>query len=100
MIGANCQIVDGSGHALSFEDVENRIHTKGEPNPVIIEDCVWVGANCFILPGARIGQGSVISAGSVVASSIPPMAVAAGNSAKVIMKYKSGITDHETNLAN
>lgn len=29
LIAANCQIIDGSGHDLSFDDVANRINTSG-----------------------------------------------------------------------
>jgi len=32
---------------------------------------VWVGANCVLLPGTRIGDHSVIAAGSVVNSEVP-----------------------------
>jgi len=84
LIGANCQIMDGNGHDLSFNDVKNRINTKDDGRPIIIEDCVWIGANTIILPGIRIGRGSVIGAGSVVTKDIPPMVIAAGNPAKVI----------------
>lgn len=87
LIAANCQIFDCSGHDLSFECIENRIHTKGVSKPVIIEDGVWIGANAIILPGVTIGRGSVIGAGSVVTKSVPPMAVAVGNPAKVIKNY-------------
>jgi acetyltransferase-like isoleucine patch superfamily enzyme len=54
------------------------------PRPVIIEDNVWIGFDCCILPGVRIGAGSVIGARSVVDSDIPSSSVAAGNPAKVI----------------
>ena len=84
LIAANCQIMDGSGHDLSFDRVENRINTTGTAEPILIEDNVWIGANCIILPGVRIGYGSVIAAGSVVAKSIPPYVIAGGNPAKVI----------------
>lgn len=84
LVAANCQIIDGSGHDLSFGDVENRINTKGDCHPIIIEDDVWIGANTIVLPGVRIGKGSVIGAGSIVTKDIPPMVVAAGNPAKVI----------------
>ena len=87
LIAANCQIFDGSGHDLSFPDVANRINTIGDAKPIIIEDNVWIGANCIILPGVRIGQGSVISAGSVVHKDIPEMCVAAGNPVKVVKHY-------------
>ncbi|GGY82266.1 hypothetical protein GCM10011613_28780 [Cellvibrio zantedeschiae] len=87
LIAANCQIMDCSGHDLSFEDVENRIQTKGTSSPVVIEDNVWLGTGCVVLPGVRIGRGSVIAANSVVTKSIPPMTLAGGNPAKVIRTF-------------
>lgn len=87
LIAANCQIIDGNGHDLSFPDVANRINTRGDAKKIIIEDNVWIGANCIILPGVRIGYGSVIAAGSVVVKDIPAMCVAGGNPAKIIKDY-------------
>lgn len=84
LIAANCQIIDCNGHELSFEDVENRVNTGSDGKPVIIEDCVWIGANSIVLPGVRIGRGSIISAGSVVVKDIPPMVLAGGNPAQII----------------
>lgn len=84
LIAANCQIMDCNGHELSFENVSARIHTSSEGKGVIIEDAVWIGANVIVLPGVRIGRGSVIAAGSVVAKDVPPMVVVAGNPAKII----------------
>jgi galactoside O-acetyltransferase len=46
--------------------------------PIVIEDKVWIGSNAVVLPGVRIGYGSVIGAGSVVSKDIPPMVVAVG----------------------
>jgi galactoside O-acetyltransferase len=46
--------------------------------PIVIEDKVWIGSNAVVLPGVRIGYGSVIGAGSVVTRDIPPMTVAVG----------------------
>jgi len=53
---------------------------------VIINDDVWIGANCNILSGANIGKGSIISAGSVVSGEIPEFSIAVGNPARVIGK--------------
>lgn len=89
LIAANCQIFDGNGHDLSFADVSNRIHTTGDASPIEIGNSVWVGANCIILPGVKIGRGSVISANSVVVKDIPSMVVAGGNPARVIKSYAS-----------
>ena len=84
LVAGNCQIMDASGHESSFHDVENRINTSDSGRPIVIEDCVWVGANCLVLPGVRIGRGSIIAAGSVVVHDVPPMVIAAGNPAKPI----------------
>jgi acetyltransferase-like isoleucine patch superfamily enzyme len=85
LIAANCQIMDGNGHDLSFDNVENRINTKGSVKAVKIEDCVWIGSNSIILPGVTIGRGSVIVAGSVVKDNIPPMVLAGGMPAKPLI---------------
>ena len=50
---------------------------------VEIGDCVWLGTRTTILPGTKIGEGSIIQAGSVVHGEIPPFAIAGGNPAKV-----------------
>ncbi|MEW6379984.1 MAG: acyltransferase [bacterium] len=89
LIAANTQIFDSSGHDLSFSQVENRIHTTGSPRPIVIEDNVWIGANCIILPGTHIGCGSVIAAGSVVMKSVPSLVIAGGNPARVVRDYSS-----------
>jgi len=59
----------GSGHSLK---------------KVTIGHDVWIGANCLILPGVSIGNGSVIAAGSIVTKSIPEYKVVAGVPARVI----------------
>jgi acetyltransferase-like isoleucine patch superfamily enzyme len=46
--------------------------------PITIEDDVWIGANCTILAGVRIGAHSVIGAHSLVNRDIPPYSVAFG----------------------
>lgn len=88
LIAPNTQIIDGNGHDLSFSDVENRINTIGGAKPIIIEDDVWIGANCVVLGGVVIGKGSVIGAGSVVDTSIPPMVLAKGNPVRIVKDYR------------
>lgn len=48
---------------------------------VEIQDDVYIGACAVILPGVRIGKGAVVSAGSVVTTSVPAMTVVQGNPA-------------------
>ena len=57
---------------------------KSYTDPVIIENNVWITVGVIILAGVRIGEGSVIAAGSVVTRDIPPNSLAAGTPAKVI----------------
>lgn len=45
---------------------------------IVIEDDVWIGANCVILDGAILRQGCVIGAGSVVRSEIAAYSINAG----------------------
>jgi maltose O-acetyltransferase len=52
--------------------------------PPIIEDDVWIGANVTILPGRRIGTGSIVGAGAIVTRDVPPYALVGGNPARVI----------------
>jgi maltose O-acetyltransferase len=51
---------------------------------VIIEDYVWIGARAMILPGVRIGTGSVLGAASTVTKDIPDYSIYAGTPAKKI----------------
>ncbi len=55
--------------------------------PVVIEDNVWLGARCSIVPGVTIGEGAVVAMGSVVTKDVESCAVVAGNPAKII-KYR------------
>ncbi|MFE9782205.1 sugar O-acetyltransferase [Streptomyces sp. NPDC005775] len=65
--------------------------------PIVIEDKVWIGSNVVVLPGVRIGYGSVIGAGSVVSRSIPPMSVALGMPCRVVRAITD--EDHTTRTA-
>lgn len=84
LIAANCQIFDGSGHDLCMDEPVRRLTSKGEAKPVLIEKNVWIGANCIILPGVQVGEGSVVAAGSVVVKSVPKNVLVGGNPARII----------------
>ncbi len=75
---------------------QNHNYDKGNAIPyddtyiyksIIIEDFVWLGSRVTILPGVKIGEGTIIQGGSVVSSDIPPYAIAGGNPARVF-KYR------------
>ena len=74
-IGANTVIYDTDGHAEI---------TGNQPKPIVIEDDVFIGMDCHILKGVKIGRGSIIGACSVVTKDIPAGVIAAGVPCKVI----------------
>lgn len=80
-IGANTLIIDGDAH---FDDIRTP-----SPQPIVIEDNVWLGANVVVMKGVRIGENTVIGMNSVVTKSIPANCIAAGNPCKVIRPINS-----------
>jgi FkbH-like protein len=56
------------------------------PRPVVIGDGVWLASRVTVMPGARIGEGAVVTAGSVVEGEIPARVVAGGNPARVLRR--------------
>lgn len=53
---------------------------------VALGNDVWVGANSVIVDGVRIGDGSIVGAGSVVTKNVEPYSVVAGVPARVLRK--------------
>lgn len=80
MVGPGVQLLTAS-HPLSAAE---RMTGKELGLPIVIEDRVWLGGNVVVCPGVRIGQGSVIGAGSVVTRDVPAGVFAAGNPCRVI----------------
>jgi acetyltransferase-like isoleucine patch superfamily enzyme len=50
----------------------------------VIGNDVFLGANAVILPGIKVGDGSIIGAGAVVTRNVEPYTVVAGNPAKFV----------------
>jgi virginiamycin A acetyltransferase len=67
------------------------LHAHGQGHPsgyvrgdIVVGNDVWIGANCTILDGVRIGDGAVVAAGSVVSSDVEPYSLVGGAPAKHI----------------
>ena len=72
-------------------DAEERIHGGCYGQPVTIGNRVWLGGDVKVLAGGKIGEDTIIGAGSVVTKDIPSGVIAAGNPCRVIRK----ITDQD-----
>jgi acetyltransferase-like isoleucine patch superfamily enzyme len=62
------------------------LHSPVEFSPVVIEDGADIGVGAIVLPGTRVGRGSQVAAGAVVAEDVPEYAIAAGVPARVLRR--------------
>ena len=81
-VGPNC----GFYTAIHPLDAVRRAEGLECAKPIIIGDDVWIGGDVTILPGVKIGRGSVIGAKSLVTKDIPENVMAFGNPAQVVKK--------------
>ncbi len=90
IIGCDCKIGNGilvSRAVRIFDsDFHKVLDEKGmqtnSPKPMSIGDHVWIGLGAIILRGSQIGDGAVISAGSVVMGKVKAGTNAIGNPAR------------------
>ncbi len=72
--------------AVFGDDWKNAMDGKNYPSKgdTIIENDVWIGYGATIMPGVRIGSGSIIAANSTVVKNVEPYSIVGGNPAKII----------------
>jgi galactoside O-acetyltransferase len=82
LIGSNVTISSGR------HPIDNLIgeifETPSIPAEISIESGVWIGAGAVIMPGVKLGRGSVIGANAVVTKSTEPFSVNIGVPARFI----------------
>lgn len=87
MMGPECRIYTRN-HASGQADAPMFSQGFEAPRPVVIEDDVWLGARVMVMPGIRIGRGSIVAAGAVVTSDVDPFTVVGGVPARFIRNRK------------
>jgi len=105
-LGRNCQIMQMSfinparsitvgddtgigGHCLIFGHTSWLSQFEGYPvdfQPIEIGRSVSLAWRVFVLPGTKIGDGSVVGANSVVSGTVPPRCLSLGFPARVVAK--------------
>ncbi|MDZ4074558.1 MAG: DapH/DapD/GlmU-related protein [Hylemonella sp.] len=83
-IAANCTLAPVN-HA--YQDRSRLIREQGflpGKGGIVIEDDVWIGANCVLLDGAVLRRGCVVGAGSIVRGELAAYTVYAGQPLRVV----------------
>lgn len=93
MMGSDVTIITRN-HRIDRTDVPMMDQGFEPEQPVWIGNDVWIGDRVTILPGVRVGDGSVLAAGAVVTKDVPPYAVVAGVPARVL-RYRRKIADND-----
>jgi maltose O-acetyltransferase len=91
-LGARVRIGDRVhiGHDVTVLTVDHEIGPPTErcgalvAAPVDIGDGCWIGSRVTILPGVRVGHGSVVAAGAVVTRDVAPNTLVGGVPARVL----------------
>jgi acetyltransferase-like isoleucine patch superfamily enzyme len=79
VIASDTHIIAG-GHDINHP---NFVPAPNPPDPIVIDDHVWIGSRAMILP-SLLGRGAVVAAHAVVNKEVPPLAVVGGVPAKVV----------------
>lgn len=80
MFGPNVQIYTAT-HPLDWKTRRDGLELG---KTITIGEHVWVGGSAILCPGIKIGDRSVIAAGSVVTKDVPPDTLVGGNPAKIL----------------
>lgn len=75
-IGPNT-VLRAANHA--FKDKSRPIMTQGHTyGEIVVQDDVWIGANCVITADVTIGTGAIVAAGAVVTKDVKPFSIVGG----------------------
>jgi acetyltransferase-like isoleucine patch superfamily enzyme len=89
MVAANCTFAP-TNHACERRDVPMiRQRFQGSRGGILVEDDVWIGANCVILDGAILRRGCIVGANSVVGGELQPFSINFGSPARFV-KWRPG----------
>jgi virginiamycin A acetyltransferase len=105
MNGSNHEIDPISTYPFAiFGNGWEKIHTDGKKYPykgdTVIGNDVWIGHDAAIMPGVKIGHGSIIGTRSVVTKDVPDYSIVGGNPAKLLRKrFDDEIIERLLNIA-
>ena len=86
MFANSAYISDADWHG-----VYDRAIPVGNTAPIVLERNVWIGDRAVVGKGVKIGENSIVAAGSVVVKNVPKNVVVGGNPAEEIKKLDSTV---------
>jgi acetyltransferase-like isoleucine patch superfamily enzyme len=87
-IGSGVRFLTHDGASFTFRDQFPALRFFGK---IVIEDNCFIGARSIILPGVRVGKGSIVGMSAVVIRDVKPGSVVFGNPAiqvSTVEKYR------------
>lgn len=88
LVAANCTFAPVNHEYRSRDKTIMEQRFQPSRGGIVIEDDVWIGANCVILDGAVLRKGCVIGASSLVKGELEPYSVNVGNPIRKIGSRK------------
>lgn len=91
-VGNYCSIapnvlIGGMEHLDNSVTTSFKLKPDTKINTTFVGHDVWIGANCVIKAGVKIGDGAVVGSGSVVLKDIEPFSVNVGTPSQ-LLKYR------------
>jgi len=90
-------IMNGGNHAIAgFSSYPFSIFGRGweadlppdfafpSRGDTVVGNDVWLGYDCLVMPGVRIGDGAIVASRAVVTRDVPPYHIVGGNPARTI----------------
>jgi acetyltransferase-like isoleucine patch superfamily enzyme len=90
LLASNVTILDNF-HGYENAEEPYKYQPLSRIAPVLIKKGCWIGNNVVVLPGATIGEMTIIGANSVVTKSIPDRCIAVGAPAQITKKWDRAI---------
>lgn len=84
LIAANCTLAPVNHEYKDKNKTIKEQRFKESKGGIVVEDDVWIGANCVILDGAILRKGCVIGANSLVSGEMAEYSVNIGSPARLV----------------
>lgn len=84
-IGDRCLLADVWISTSNFHTADPaRRWDHPKPRPITIGDNVWIARQAIVLPGVTIGDGSIVSAASVISEDVPARCVVTTHQQRIV----------------